>query len=321
MNDGPRRLPRRGVLGAAAAALGALGGLGCSKEALGPPPNAPKLDRPGDALPPDLDAVVRLDLGRIRSALGPAGVAAITRLADKPVEPGREPPAEAVVASALEHADVVLVGLRTEVASAGPDAVMVLEGHFPGASPAPRSWGSPVDLGGDVRRWDRPAPGARSSPARLYAFGNQRLVVASELEMDAVEAVLERGLTPNTLAAPERGLFAFAARLRRVRDRLVAKAPLFAEALRGAKRVEGSVEPSAEGLTLDVALELESAPGAERAAELFERARAVSAQGESRGAVFARTATVTAAGQSVSVRCSLPADVVLALLKNYQGPS
>jgi hypothetical protein len=314
------RLPRRDALGFVAAALAAAAA-GCAKETLGTPPRAPSLDRPADALPPDLDAVLRLDLGRVRSALGPAGVAAIKGLADRPVEPGRERAPEATVTDALEHADVVLVGLRTEIASAGPDTVIVLEGRFPARALAPRAWGNPVDLGGDVRRWDRPSPGERSSPARLYAFGDRRLVIASELEVDAVEAVLERGLAPNALSAPERGLFAFAAKLRRVKDRLVAKAPLFAEALRSAKRIEGSVEPSAAGLTLDVTLELDGPESAERAAELFERARVASASGrgsdESPGAVFARTMTIGAAGQSVTVRCSLPSAVVLALLQNY----
>jgi len=313
MSTGAPRLPRRSALSAVGSTL-AVSALGCSKEPLGPPPRAPKLERLADALPPDLDAVFRLDLGRVRSALGPVGVAAIKRLADRPVEPGRERAAEAAITEALEHADVVLVGLRTEIAPAGPDTVIVLEGRFPAPSPAPRSWGSPIDLGGDVRRWDRPARGPRPSPARLYAFGTRRLVIASELEIDAVEAVLEGGITPSSLNAPERGLFAFAARLNRVKDRLAAKAPLFAQALRSARRIEGSVEPSPAGLTADISLELDSVTSAERAAELFERARVASSGGEGQGAVFARTATVTAAGQSITVRCSLPADVVLALL-------
>lgn len=315
MSHPSARLTRRHALRSAALALG-LSALACSRETLGPPPRAPGLDRLADALPPDLDAVLRLDLGRVRSALGPAGVAAIKGLAERPVEPGRERAAEAAVTEALEHADVVLVGLRTEISAAGPDTVIVLEGRFPGRSPAPRGWGAPIDLGADVRRWDRPAPGPRSSPARLYAFGNRRLVFASELEMDAVEAVIERGLAPCAVSAPERGLFAFAAKLRRVQDRLVAKAPLFAEALRSAKRIEGSVEPGPEGLTADVALELDSAASAERAAELFERARAAMSDGEGRSALMARTARVGAVGASVSLRCSLPAEVVLALLGN-----
>jgi hypothetical protein len=314
--NGDVRLRRRGSLGVVASLL-ALPLFGCSKETLGAPPRAPKLERPADALPPDLDAVLRLDLGRVRSALGPAGVAAIKSLADRPVDPGREPAAEAAITEALEHADVVFVGLRTEISAAGPDTVIVLEGRFPARSPAPQSWGNPIDLGGDVRRWDRPTRGPRSSPARLYAFGNQRLVIASEAEIDAVEAVLEGGLSPNALSAPERGLFAFAARLRRVKDRLSARAPMFADALRSAKRVEGSVEPSQEGLTADVTLELDTAVNAERAAGLFERARVASSEGDGRGAAMARSATVTAVGASVTVRCSLPAEVVLALLKTY----
>jgi hypothetical protein len=310
-----RRLGRRDALRLAVSAWSS-GALGCSREAL-VPPRAPVLERPADALPPDLDAVVRLDLGRVRSALGPAGLAAIKGLAAVPVEPGREPAAESVITEALEHSDTVLVGLRTEIAPTGPDTVIVLEGRFPERSPAPRAWGRAIDLGGDVRRWDRPAPGARSSPARLYAFGNQRLVIASAAEVDAVEAVLERGLAANALSVPERGLFAFAAKLRRVKDRLVAKAPLFAEALRNAKRVEGSVEPSSDGLTADVALQLDSAARAERAAELFERARVVSAEGEGRGAAMARSAKIAAVSQSVTLRCSLPGEVVLALLRQF----
>jgi hypothetical protein len=291
------------------------GALACSRETVGPPPRAPVLERPEDALPPDLDAVFRLDLGRVRSALGPAGIAAIQGLAVRREEPGRERSAEEVIADALEHADIVLVGLRTEISPAGPDTVIVLEGRFPERALVPRNFGSPIDLGGDTRRWDRPEPGPRSSPARLYAFGNRRLVIASEAEVDAVEAVIERGLGPNALSAPERGLFAFAAKLRRVKDRLIAKAPLFADALRSAKRVEGSVEPSPEGLTADFALLLDSPASAERAAELFERARAVSAQGEGRGADMARSAKVAAVSQSVTLRCSLPGEIVLALLR------
>jgi hypothetical protein len=319
MSTRVRRLPRRGALRAVAASLAAPL-VACRGETLGTPPRAPALDRPSDALPPDLDAVLRLDLGRVRAALGPAGVAAIQGLADRPVEAGREPAAETAITQALEHADVVLVGLRTEISSRGPDTVIVLEGRFSAPSPAPRGWGNAIDLGGDVRRWDRPAPGPRSSPARIYAFGDRRLVIVSEAEIDAVEAVLERGLAPMTLAVPERGLFAFAARLRRVKDRLAGKAPMFAEALRSAKRIEGSVEPSQTGLTADVALELDSVASAERAADLMDRARRASAEGEGQGAVFARTMTISAAGQSVSVRGSLPSAVVLALLKNYQGP-
>ena len=64
-----------------APALGAALALGCAGSRPPPPPPKPPLVEAKGALPPDLDLVVRIDLARVRSALGPAVVADLRRAA------------------------------------------------------------------------------------------------------------------------------------------------------------------------------------------------------------------------------------------------
>jgi len=278
------------------------------------PPRAPALERPADAIPPDLDLVLRIDLGRVRSALGPNAVGMIQGLGAASAEPGTS---EDLVTQALARAEVVLVGARIDRGK-DLDTVVVLDGPLRGLVPPRSGWGIPTDLGGDVRRWDKKERGSRESPARVYAFGDQRLVVLSEAEIDSVEAVIERGMPASPLTPRSRGIVAFAFRLRGVRDELAARAPLFAKALAGAKGLEGNLEPSETGLTLDLSLELESEASAERARELIESVRVLFAAGDGQAAELARSATVTAAGRSVAVRSGVPPALVLLALSKLR---
>ncbi len=167
-----------------------------------------------------------------------------------------------------------------------------------------------------MRYWQRPASGPRSSPARVYAFSDTRMVVVSEAEIDSVEAVLDGRLPASPLCPPARGLVAFAARLRGVREALAPKAPMLSKVLGAARRIEGVVEPEANGVRLDVALELETAEQALRAEELVERIRVVAAAGDGGVARAAQATTVTAVGRSISLRTALPPEVVLGALKS-----
>jgi hypothetical protein len=99
-----------------------------------------------------------------------------------------------------------------------------------------------------------------------------------------------------------------------VRDQLKARAPLFADTLRGATRVEGSLEPSDNGLTLDLSIEVESEESAERAAKLIISVRDLFGAGTSELSAAVRDASVTAAGKSVALRCAVPPALVLAAL-------
>lgn len=287
--------------------------LGCSGGQASPP-RAPSLERPSDAIPPDLDLVLRIDLGRVRAALGPSAVGMIQGLGEASAEPGAP---QDLVTQALARAEVVLVAARLD-RGAGLDSVVVLEGPLRGLTPPASGWSVPTDLGGDVRRWDRKGPGRRESPARVYAFGDRRLVVLSEAEIDSVEAVIERGMPASTLTPRARGIVAFAGRLRGVRDELAERAPLFAKALGGATRIEGNLEPSATGLTLDLSVELESEASAERARELTESVRELFAAGTGQASEVARSATVTAAGRTVAIRSGVPPSLLMLALSKLR---
>lgn len=283
-------------------AIGAFAGAGCASE-LPPPPRAPQLSLPGDALPADLDCVVRVDLLRVRSALGPAALAGLRREAATT----SKDLSEAWIAEAIERSDVALVAFRPELAGSGVDNVIVLRGRFEGVKPpvGADGWAPAVDLGGDVRRFDRSGTLPRSSPARLYAFRDEQLVFVSTAEIDAVEAVLEGGRAPSSVQPPARGVLAFAARLRGVRQAVGQRFPILASALGDARAVTGSLEIRGDELAGEVALELESDEQATQAAELARSMAAVLGAGDSRWAAPARATTLESAGHFAVLRSSL----------------
>lgn len=284
---------------------------GCAAE-LPPPPRAPRLSVPGDALPADLDCVVRIDLRRVRSALGPAALAGLRRGAAATASDL----AEGWIADAIERSDVALVAFRPELADGGPDNVIVLHGRFSGVKPplGPHAWGPAVDLGADVRRFDRVGSPPRSSPARLYAFRDEQLVFVSAAEIDAVEAVLEGGRAASNVQPPARGVVAFAGRLRGARRAFGKRFPILASALGDAKAVTGSLDARDDGLMAEIALEVETDAQALRVAELVRAVAAVLAAGQSRWSGPARAITLESVGHFAVLRAVLSRDELAGLL-------
>jgi hypothetical protein len=262
-----------------------------------------------DAIPPDLDWVVRLDVGRIYATLGTTVVKALR--AKTPGDDG----ATLFVTDALERARIVVIAARYED-GAFRDFVVALEGDFRGLDPqryrADPPWQSALDLGGDVRRWDRAKPKARSDVARLYARADELVVAATEAELDAVEAVLERGSPPNPLKPRERGFLSLAVRARSVvaSDRF----PLLGSAFRGVRGAEGFIDTHDDGFRVEVTCELASEADATQAAELLGAARSSLAAGDGRFATLARHATVEAQGAIVVARAELGRAVLGELL-------
>jgi hypothetical protein len=270
------------------------------------------LSVPGDALPADLDCVVRIDLQRVRSALGPAALSGLRRGAAAT----SGDLAEGWIADAIERSDVALLAFRPEFADGGPDNVIVLRGRFAGVKPpiGPHAWRPAVDLGADVRRYDRLAAPSRSSPARLYAFRDEQLVFVSAAEIDAVEAVLEGGRARSSVQPPARGVVAFAARLRGARRTFGKRFPILASALGDAKAVTGSLDARDQGLVAEVALELETDAQALRVAELVRSVAAVLAAGQSRWSGPARATMLESAGHFAVLRAVLSRDELAAFL-------
>jgi hypothetical protein len=282
----------------------ALAAAGCSGRPP-PPPRAPALTTPADALPGDLDLVVRVDLEKVRAALGPAGSELMRRgTGALPTDPGTE-----LVTRALERTSVAFLALRPELVPGEADNVLVLSGHFAdlGLDQALASAGfaSPLDLGADVRRFDRKGKIGRAAPARIYVFRDEQLVFVSAAELDSVEAVLERGMRPSPLRPREQGVLAFAARLRALRYGIAQRYPSIARAVGDAAGIEGSIDATPEGLGLELSLELPSELDAQASAEALGRVKEALAGADGKLGALAQGARAEAVGRYVVVRLAL----------------
>jgi hypothetical protein len=247
-----------------APALGAVLALGCASRSLPPPPPKPPLIEAKGALPPDLDLVVRIDLARVRSALGASVVAELRRAAQ--ASSGLEK-SDSLLGPLFEHADVLLVGVRPRVATE-LDHVVVLEGRFddfdPFKSQAEPPWERPIDLGGDVRRWDRRRAPSRGEPALAYAAGTRLVVLASIAEVDSTERAVEEGENPGALSPPSKGVISVAARVLPLAQAVSERSPTLAGWLRSATKLEGSADLELEGLRVNLAIQVDSPETAER---------------------------------------------------------
>jgi hypothetical protein len=277
-----------------------------------PLPAAPTLETPADAVPPELDWVVRIDVGRLRSALGAPVVARIRS------ELANDDPLNQFGLDVLERAEVFVLGLRYEPGSEGygiVDAVIAAEGDFRGLDPRKYSirppWQAPIDLGGDIRRYDRGKPEKRGDPARLYLRSNRMVVVVSEAAIDSVEAVVERHAPPNPIRPPERGIASAALRLGRGHPLLGNRArfPMVSDALDATQSVEVWIDQTAKGFEAQAAFELETEAHATRAAEILEVARATLEGGRGWGGVIARHSKVSASGNHALLDMQMPLHV------------
>ncbi len=149
---------------------------------------APAIDRrldPAEIFPADLDLVVRLDVARMRSSIGPAAASAMAARAAR--EAGDD-----VLRAALACADVVWLGARVRDLDAGDHVVLV-----EGSSCAPEldlaSWKEQPSRNKSVKISDRVDPARRAGTGRVIVFGDHATAFVSPMEMDSVARVLEAG--------------------------------------------------------------------------------------------------------------------------------
>jgi len=194
----------------------------CGPRRLPPPPSAPRVSAAAELIPPDLDVVARLDMARMKAALGGLTSELLSRdvLSRTAGEQGDEP--DALIVESLLQADVVYLGYRPSPQLLPLDRVLALEGRFEPLRPPP-GFSAVVDLGADVRYWerrtrDRPLP--RSGVARIYAAGDRLRAFVSEAEIDAVERTLSGLGSSRRLSPAEEGTLSLALRPR-VLGRLV----------------------------------------------------------------------------------------------------
>src|SRR5690606_2764753 len=166
------------------------------------------------------------------------------------------------------------LGLRPDADPRRWDNVVILEGEFSGipTSRLVEAFGPPRDLGGGFRAYDAPLPRARTEPARLYTYLEERWILASEAEVDALERVIERHRAERTLEPPERGLISVAAKLDRLATSLESRSQRASELAAQAVSLTGAVATKNEGFEVELRvdfLEPEDAQRAEQALRLL----------------------------------------------------
>jgi hypothetical protein len=295
------RFRRAGLVAALAVTLA-----GCASSRP-PPPAAPVLLEPVDAIPADLDAVVRVDVARLRAALGTLLFAGLRRVATANLD---DDDASEFLLAAIERSDLAVFAFRPELEGDGVDSVLVLRGQYAGLDPrthdARPPFQSPRDLGGDVRRYDREQPAARGAPARVYARGDDLLVVVTAAELDSVELRLERREEGPVVRPPARGIVAFAARLRALRLTLHQRFPLLADMLEDAREVQGVIEVGESGASIELSLPFASEASAETAKVGLTGVLQAFGEREGPFSELARRTSVERAGAHVVLRVSLP---------------
>lgn len=231
-----------------------LGAAACGPKAPPALPPAPAVTSAAELIPADLDVVVRLDLARVRNALG---AEALSMLARKVLpRPGDERLGDELMLKSLSAADVVYLAYRPSPAGLPLDRVLALQGRFEPLARAPNGFSAAIDLGADVRHWDTRAATERAGVARIYALGDRGLAFVSEAEIDAVERTLDGLGSPRRLEPPEEGTLSIAARpslLTRLRV-----GGSLEELLEGARKLQLVVELDSNGVSLKAELALAS---------------------------------------------------------------
>jgi hypothetical protein len=238
-----------------------LSAVACGPKPLPAPPPAPAASSAVELIPPDLDVVVRLDLGRVKAALGAVALAALAHQVLARDNAGQEP--DQLVVSSLLAADQVYLAYRPSPLWTPLDRVLALQGRFEPLVRPPSGFSGATDLGADVRYWDNQSPVTRAGISRIYAIGQRALGFISEAELDAVERTLAGFSSPRRLEPPEEGTLSLAARPRSL-GRLVGSGAL-RELLEDAKalRVVADLESDRVRFKLELLL-----AGAEQAQQL-----------------------------------------------------
>jgi len=240
------------------AALGAA----CGAKPLPPPPAAPSVTSAVELIPADLDVVVRLDLGRVKAALG---AAALVALAGEVLARGKpDQGADDLELSSLLEADQVYLGYRPSPLWAPLDRVLALQGRFTQLMGPPDGFSGATDLGGDVRYWDAKTPPARGGVARIYAMSQRLRAFVSEAEIDAVERALAGLSAERRLLPPEEGTLSLAARPALLG--VLAGHGTLRELLDGAKALHAVADLESDGVRLKAELLLQNAEQAEQLA-------------------------------------------------------
>jgi hypothetical protein len=262
-----------------------------------------------------LDLVVRVDMKRVREALGAQAESRL--VAQVPASTGRRD-ATRLLRAALQRADTVWLALRLGLPFEQMDNVLVLQGSFSGLDPrdsAPSDWGTPMDLGGAWRVYEALQTKTRAGPARLYARGEALWVVVSGAEIDSFERCVHNPSTPDKLEPEERGIISLSSRLRPLAAELQERAPAAARLLSKAVTLRASAEIVAQTVSAELAIEFRDAAQASEAAQaskvLAELFKSPGNQPHPTLAqLVAESTQIEAVAETLVIRLKIPAEAI-----------
>ena len=280
-----------------------------------PAPQAPRKGKgafldPAELFPADLDLVLRVDLGRMRSQLGPLAEVLSARVEE---ESGGE---EALVSQAIARAKVVWIGLRAADAEAG-DRVLVVEGDIEDVRPDPGIFHL-VDppLADDIRSWERKGPLGRATTARVHAFADRMIMFVTPVEVDSVDRVLAKGPDDRRRDPAAEGLISADLRARRLPPSLERRFPSIASIIGGLERARATAVMVGDALRVDAEILAGTGQAAGKAENLL-RALREGGQGSRYAALF-EDMRIERVDRAVRVRWDFSSDVLRALLDNAQ---
>jgi hypothetical protein len=292
---------------------------------LGPGPRPPRLDRrvePIDLVPADLDLVVRVDVARMRSGLGPAAAdeLAARALGGSGAERGSSPRAwtdasDELLREAARRADVVWVALRLADLEAG-DRVLAFEGPMRGLSPDLTAWQPvPEDIQG-VTIFERRSATPRAGAARVIVLGHRALVFVSPVEVSSVARVLRDGPDERRGDPAAEGIVSLDLRAGRLAPGLERRFPSIARVIAGVERIRATGTLTEEGVRLEAEIVGRTPEGAGRARRFLEVLR--DNVQDLRYAEIMRALAIEQVERTVRLRWTLPSRVVLALIAGQE---
>ena len=270
-------------------------------------PPLPALDRrldPADIFPADLDLVVRLDVARMRSTIGPAAASAMAARAAS--EAGDD-----VLRAALACADVVWLAARLTDLDAG-DHVVVVEGAACTPDLDSAAWKPQPSRNRTVKIFDREGPAHRAGTARVVVFGEHATAFVSPMEMDSVTRILADGPDERRGTPVAEGVVSADVRAGRLPPALEQKYPSIAALVAGLSRVRGTAVVVDEGVQIDLQILSPTARGAEKALRFLSALR--DNVEDPRYAAVLRKVSIEQIEGTVRLRLLLPGKAVLALL-------
>ena len=293
----------------------------CSPTRIGPPPSAPTVMRALDAMPGDLDLVVRLDLKRIRDTLGTAAMQGITEQAVRGLR-GEDQATDALLLGALAKTDTLWLGMRPRGRLRRWRHGLRHGRQFSGFRSACRcehaAFPKYLDLGGAFRRYDRAAPQSRSAPARIYARGDDLVVSLSEAEIDSVERSLEQRRGTPPLEPAEKGALSAVARPRVLPPEVLEASPTLQHLAERAIRCELTADLTSAGVDATLSLKFEDSSAAERVGRALGDLRDTLKGDPGRLAKLADRLKVSNAAEYVTLQLALGRDE-LSELVNCRG--